>query len=173
MPAFNKARTIGQIAARVLAERCVNELIIVDDCSIDGTSAALVELSRFVNVVVIRHDRNRGKGAALRTELSAATADLVVVHDADLEYDPAEYPKLIQRILDGKADVGYGSRFVGGESRRVLYLWHSVGNRVLTVLSNVFHRPKPHGHGDLLQGLSPGDHPGPQARRGPLRTELR
>ena len=114
------------------------ELIVVDDCSTDGTPDALRDLERLADVVVIRHDRNRGKGAALRSGFAVASGDMVVVQDADLEYDPAELPKLVRPILDGKADVVFGSRFVGGDSHRVLYFWHSVGNRVLTLLSNIF-----------------------------------
>lgn len=138
IPVFNEARTIRQIVARVRAVPLDMEVIIVDDCSTDGTPEALRDLERLADVVVIRHDRNRGKGAALRTGFAVASGAMVVVQDADLEYDPTDLPKLVRPILDGKADVVYGSRFVGGESHRVLYFWHSVGNRVLTLLSNVF-----------------------------------
>jgi len=138
IPVYNEARTIREIVARVRAVPGDKELIIVDDGSTDGTWEVLRGLAALDNVVVMRHERNRGKGAALRTGFAAARGDMVVVQDADLEYDPAEFPKLTQPILDGKADVVYGSRFVGGDSHRVLYFWHSVGNRVLTVLSNVF-----------------------------------
>ena len=138
IPVFNEARTIREIVARVRAVPLDMELIIVDDCSTDGTPAALRDFASLADVVVVRHDRNRGKGAALRTGFAAASGDMVAVQDADLEYDPAELPRLVRPILDGKADVVYGSRFVGGDSHRVLYFWHSVGNRVLTLLSNIF-----------------------------------
>ena len=138
MPVFNEAATVREIVARVLAVPGDKELIIVDDCSTDATRAILAELERHDEVVVVLHDRNRGKGAALRSGFAAATGDVVIVQDADLEYDPAEYPKLVKPIADGQADVVFGSRFIGGESHRVLYFWHSIGNRVLTLLSNVF-----------------------------------
>jgi glycosyltransferase involved in cell wall biosynthesis len=114
------------------------EIILVDDYSTDGTRDTLQELAKDGSVKVLMHDRNQGKGAALRTGFAAATGDLVLIQDADLEYDPDEYPRLIQPILLGKADVVFGSRFAGGESHRVLYFWHSLGNRFLTLLSNCF-----------------------------------
>ena len=141
MPVYNEKNYIDEIIRRVLAVPLEKELIIVDDCSTDGTRARLEEIARTHadgQVRVLFHEKNRGKGAALRTGFAAARGDVVIIQDADLEYDPAEYPKLIAPIAEGKADVVYGSRFAGGESHRVLYFWHSVGNRVLTLLSNVF-----------------------------------
>jgi glycosyltransferase involved in cell wall biosynthesis len=139
IPAYNEAGTIEQIVARVQAVPVEKDLVIVNDCSSDGTAAKLEELQkRYSNVTALHHGRNQGKGAALRTGLKAATGDIVVIQDADLEYNPDEYPKLMQPILDGKADVVFGSRFAGGESHRVLYFWHSMGNRFLTLMSNVF-----------------------------------
>ena len=138
VPVFNELSTIREIVARVLAVPVDKELIIVDDFSTDGTRPVLNELALIPNVKVVFHDRNRGKGAALRTGFASATGDLVLVQDADLEYDPDEYPRLLKPILDGKADVVYGSRFIGGESHRVLYFWHSLGNKLLTLMSNAF-----------------------------------
>jgi glycosyltransferase involved in cell wall biosynthesis len=138
MPVFNEAATVGLIARRVLSVPVVKQLIIVDDCSTDGTREVLRELSAHDEVEIILMDRNRGKGAALRAGFGAAVGDLVLVQDADLEYDPQEYLGLIAPIVEGRADVVYGSRFIGGNSRRVLYFWHSVGNKVLTLLSNAF-----------------------------------
>jgi glycosyltransferase involved in cell wall biosynthesis len=110
----------------------------VDDCSTDGTHEVARRLEAAGRVRLFRHDKNQGKGAALRTGFQQARGDMVIVQDADLEYDPAEIPKLMQPILAGRADVVYGSRFIGGESHRVLYFWRSVGNKLLTLLSNMF-----------------------------------
>ena len=138
MPVYNEARTLREIVARVRAVPYPKELVLVDDCSTDGTPAVLEELAQLGDVRVLRHDRNQGKGAALRTGFAGASGDIVLIQDADLEYDPTDYPKLLAPILAGKADVVYGSRFIGGESHRVLYFWHSIGNQVLTFLSNAF-----------------------------------
>jgi glycosyltransferase involved in cell wall biosynthesis len=114
------------------------EIIVVDDCSTDGTRELLRgEVGQLVEQVLY-HERNQGKGAALRTGIAAATGGIVLIQDADLEYDPAEYPRLVQPILDGKADVVFGSRFMGGQPHRVLYFWHRVGNGILTTMSNIF-----------------------------------
>ena len=138
MPVYNEENYIDEIVRRTLAAPVEKELIIVDDFSTDGTRARLEEIARAHPAVrVLFHERNRGKGAALRTGFAAATGDVVIIQDADLEYDPAEYPKLIAPIAAGRADVVYGSRFAGGESHRVLYFWHSVGNKFLTLLSNM------------------------------------
>ncbi len=137
MPVYNEERTVGRIIEAVLAQRPVQELVIVEDCSRDDTWAALQEWPRRdPRVRLFRHEHNRGKGAALRTGLAQANAPYVIVQDADLEYDPAEYHLLLAPILAGRADVVFGSRFMGGP-RRVLYYWHSVGNKVLTTLSNM------------------------------------
>jgi len=138
IPAYNEAATIAQVIDRVAATPQDTEIIVVDDGSSDDTQSVLKEFEAQGKIRSIVHDRNQGKGAALRTGIAAATGDAVVVQDADLEYDPKEYGKLLKPIEDGKADVVFGSRFLGGESHRVLYFWHSVGNRFLTLISNMF-----------------------------------
>ena len=140
IPCYNEIKTIETIVQQVLAvdlpvER---ELVIVDDYSLDGTRDYLQTLEHQDEIKVVYHEVNKGKGAALRTGFAHASGDIIIIQDADLEYDPREYLKLIKPILDGKADVVYGSRFIGGESHRVLYFWHSMGNRFLTLLSNMF-----------------------------------
>jgi glycosyltransferase involved in cell wall biosynthesis len=136
IPIYNEKETIREIYDCVKAVDIDKEIILVDDFSTDGTREIVQGLAD-ANTRVVLHDRNMGKGAALRTGFAAATGDIVIIQDADLEYDPSQYPKLIQPILDGKADVVYGSRFVTGEYRRVLYFWHMVGNNLLTLLSNM------------------------------------
>ena len=138
IPCFNEAATIERIVERVLAHAPAGtELIVVDDASSDG-SAAILREKVAGRARVFFHESNRGKGAALRTGFAAATGDIVLVQDADLEYDPRDYARLLAPILEGRADVVFGSRFVGGDSHRVLYFWHSVGNRFLTLVSNMF-----------------------------------
>lgn len=140
MPCYNEIRTIDAILRKVTAacESMDYEVIVVDDGSSDGTRDYLAQLDPSGPIKVILHEVNRGKGAALRTGFGHASGDVIIVQDADLEYEPAEYPKLLKPILDGQADVVYGSRFIGGESHRVLYFWHSMGNKFLTLLSNIF-----------------------------------
>ncbi|HAI10873.1 MAG TPA: glycosyl transferase [Phycisphaerales bacterium] len=139
IPVYNECQTIHLILQQVQDVDIDKEIIMVDDCSSDGTRDRLNELAAEAdNIRVLFHEVNKGKGAALRTGFEAATGDVVIIQDADLEYDPAEYPKLLKPIVDGKADVVFGSRFAGGESHRVLYFWHSLGNTFLTIMSNMF-----------------------------------
>jgi glycosyltransferase involved in cell wall biosynthesis len=137
IPVYNERETIHDIIAAVEATPFRKEIIIVDDGSTDGTRDILGALLQD-GVKVFMHDSNQGKGAALQTGFSHATGDIIIIQDADLEYDPEEYPVLLKPILDGKADVVYGSRFGGHGAHRVLYFWHYVGNRFLTLLSNLF-----------------------------------
>lgn len=141
IPCYNELNTIDAIIDAVNnAPYKDKEIIIVDDCSSDGTREKLINIIESSGRVskVIYHDVNQGKGAALRSGIQAATGDLVIIQDADLEYDPNEYPRLIEPILNNKADVVFGSRFLGGDAHRVLYFWHRVGNGFLTLLSNMF-----------------------------------
>jgi len=155
MPVYNEASTVASVIRRVLEQPHVAELIIVDDASTDGTWEVLQglssndsptpqvlgirsQLSATPSLRTFRHDINQGKGAALRTGIAHATAPIVIIQDADFEYDPEEYPIMITPILKDRADVVFGSRFIGSEAHRVLYFWHSVGNRFLTLLSNMF-----------------------------------
>ncbi len=141
IPCYNETKTIRSIVDAVRAAPTLDlekEIIIVDDCSKDGTRDLLrTEIAPLVSKIVY-HEKNQGKGAALRTGFAAASGDIVLIQDADLEYDPQEYPRLLKPILAGKADVVFGSRFAGGDAHRVVYFWHMMGNRFLTLASNMF-----------------------------------
>ena len=139
IPCFNEANTIEYLVQAVLSAPLTNrEIIIVDDYSTDSTREILrTKIDGLVDKIIY-HESNQGKGAALRTGFSNVTGDVVIIQDADLEYNPQEYPELLKPILDGKADVVYGSRFRGGKAHRVIYFWHYKGNQFLTLLSNMF-----------------------------------
>lgn len=140
IPVYNEEKTLDQLIQQVVSvplgdlER---ELVMVDDCSTDGTREVLKQYESKDGYTVLYHEQNTGKGGALRTGFEKAEGDIVIIQDADLEYDPNEYPKLLKPILDGKADVVFGSRFSGGEVNRVLYFWHTMGNKFLTTFSNM------------------------------------
>lgn len=144
IPAYNEAKTIHLILNKVAAVNLLNniekEVIIVNDCSTDETKFAIEQYMQqsTLSIVLYNHEVNKGKGAALHTGIKKATGELVIIQDADLEYDPEEYNILLKPVVDGFADVVYGSRFMGGNAHRILFFWHSIGNKVLTTLSNMF-----------------------------------
>lgn len=137
IPVYNEVNTIREIIQRVMDVDLDKELLIVDDYSTDGTRDVLKSMEKGPNIRVFYHDKNKGKGAALRTGFRNVTGDIVIIQDADLEYNPQEYHKLIRPILEGKADVVYGSRFMTTEQRRILFFWHFLGNSFLTLISNM------------------------------------
>ena len=138
MPAFNEEATIRKVIENVLAQSMVAQLVIVDDCSTDGTWNVLQNFDKDKRLKLIKLPKNQGKGAAIREAIKHATSEIILIQDADLEYDPNQYSKLVNPIYRGYADVVYGSRFQTSDERRVLYFWHMVGNKFLTLLSNSF-----------------------------------
>lgn len=138
MPVYNEAKTIQEIVRRVLATGLVSELVIVDDGSKDGTRDLLADMNGRDGIRVILHEKNQGKGAAVRTGIQAATGEIVIIQDADLEYNPREYPNLLKPLEEGIADVVYGSRFLGAARRPILF-WNMVANKILTFLTNILY----------------------------------
>ena len=139
IPCFNEFKTIEKIIDKVIEQTNHDkEIIVIDDYSNDGTRALLKDKLKSKINIIIFNEKNYGKGYSLKKGINAATGDIILIQDADLEYDPSDYDKLIKPIIDGHADVVYGSRFIGSEEKRVLYFWHSLGNSILTTLSNMF-----------------------------------
>ena len=138
IPVFNEETTVEELLRRVEDTKLVSEIVVVDDASTDGTKLILERLAQEKRIKFFSHKKNRGKGAALRTALKAATGDLVIIQDADLEYDPKDYAKLLEPIYDGKADVVYGSRFLGAARRPILF-WNMLANKMLTFLTNILY----------------------------------
>ncbi|HWB62257.1 MAG TPA: glycosyltransferase family 2 protein [Chitinophagales bacterium] len=145
IPAYNEGKTISQILDKVRDVKLIHaiekEIVIVNDCSSDNTEEVITaykEQNPELSIAYYKHEKNKGKGAALHTGIKTATGDMIIVQDADLEYDPNEYNILIRPIIDGQADVVYGSRFIGGKPHRILFFWHSIGNHFLTFVSNMF-----------------------------------
>lgn len=138
IPCFNERATVEEIVRQILATELVHEIVIVDDGSTDGTHDVLARLSSLDRVRVVSHERNLGKGAAVRTGLEHATGEVMLVQDADLEYDPRDYPAMLRPIEEGRAKAVYGSRFLGGP-RRTMFFWHMVGNRFLTLVTNLLY----------------------------------
>lgn len=139
IPIYNEEKTIQEVLIAVLNQKMVSEVIVIDDCSTDRSWEILQSFEKSdLRIRIVRHQLNQGKGAALRSGFKLVKSEIVIIQDADLEYDPGEYTRLLAPILSGRADVVFGSRFIGSEAHRVLYYWHSVGNRILTTLSNMF-----------------------------------
>lgn len=138
IPCYNERATIARLVTRVRAEAPEAEIIIVDDGSVDGTRDVLPEVAQASNARVLLHDKNGGKGKAIRTGLQAATGDILLIQDADLEYDPRDYPALLKPIIEGNADVVYGSRFLGAP-RRAMMFWHMIANKLLTLMTNILY----------------------------------
>ena len=153
IPVYNEKDTLRTLLTRVEAVDYEKEIVLVDDCSTDGTREIVQDYQGREGYTVLMHTKNLGKGAALRSGFAEVKGDIIIIQDADLEYDPREYGKLLEPILDGRADVVYGSRFLGGP-HRVLFFWHYLGNMVLTTLQHT-DQPEPDGHGNLLQGVHP------------------